>query len=136
MSLKRTGVKEKADLMSLLGNIKTKLATYRLKDYSPPKELSPATLDLEWSALLKAENARSIKINQKIREYVLLNRSLKISQELLTNLISIKETLRRRFADAANEFAMILNTVALEISDMQGDIEVGDRFISGHRYPT
>lgn len=73
MSLKRTWVKEKADLMSLLGNIKTKLATYRLKDYSPPRELSPATLDLEWSALLKAENARSIKINQKIREYVLLN---------------------------------------------------------------
>lgn len=68
MSVKRTWVKEKADLMSLLGNIKTKLATYRLKDYEPPKELSPATLDLEWGALLKAENARSIKINQKIRE--------------------------------------------------------------------
>jgi len=68
MSLKRTWVKEKADLMSLLGNIKTKLATYRLKDYEPPKGLSPATLDIEWGALLKAENARSIKINQKIRE--------------------------------------------------------------------
>ncbi|KAF8443488.1 calponin homology domain-containing protein [Terfezia claveryi] len=103
MSVKRTWVKEKADLMSLLGNIKTKLATYRLKDYEPPKELSPATLDLEWGALLKAENARSIKINQKIRD--------------------IKESLRRRFADAANEFALILNTVALEISDMQSGIE-------------
>ena len=38
-------------------------------------------------------------------------------------IISIKESLRRRFADAANEFALILNTVALEISDMKGDIE-------------
>lgn len=38
---------------------------------------------------------------------------------------SIKETLRRAFAAKANEFALILNTVALEISDMKGDIEVG-----------
>lgn len=44
--------------------------------------------------------------------------------DITNRCISIKEALRRRFADAANEFAMILNTVALEISDMQGDIEV------------
>ena len=56
--------------MSLLGNIKTKLATYRLKDYEPPEEFSPTTLDIEWNTLLKAEAARSTKINQKIREYV------------------------------------------------------------------
>ena len=70
-TLKRTWVREKTELMSLLGNIKTKLATYHLKDYNPPKELSPPALEVEWHALLKAENTRSIKINQKIREYVL-----------------------------------------------------------------
>lgn len=49
--------------------------------------------------------------------------------------ISIKESLRRRFADAANEFALILNTVALEISDMQGDIEVCNSFYKFPLYP-
>lgn len=65
---KRAWVTEKAELVSLLGNIKTKLATYRLKDYEPPKHLTPAVLDSKWSELLKAENKRSRQINQKIRE--------------------------------------------------------------------
>lgn len=67
-SLKRAWVAEKADLVSLLGNIKTKLSTYRLKDYDPPAGLSLANLDLEWKTLLQDENRRSILINEKIRE--------------------------------------------------------------------
>ncbi|KAI5819915.1 calponin homology domain-containing protein [Pyronema omphalodes] len=100
---KRAWVAEKADLMSLLGNIKTKLGTYGLKDYVPPPHLSVPNLDRVWTLLMRAENQRSMTINQKIRE--------------------IKEWLRKQFSTAANEFALCLNTVAMEISGLDGDPE-------------
>ncbi|CCX34270.1 calponin homology domain-containing protein [Pyronema domesticum] len=100
---KRAWVAEKADLMSLLGNIKTKLGTYGLKDYIPPPHLSVPNLDRVWTLLMRAENQRSMTINQKIRE--------------------IKEWLRKQFSTAANEFALCLNTVAMEISGLDGDPE-------------
>lgn len=68
-SSKRSWVAEKAELVSLLGNIKTKLATYRLKDYNPPDHLTLEVLEKEWTALLVAEKKRSTAINEKIREY-------------------------------------------------------------------
>lgn len=65
---KREWVAEKADLVGLLGNIKTKLATYRLHPYDPPEELSIGTLDIVWQKLTEAERARSQVINETIRE--------------------------------------------------------------------
>jgi len=76
-TLKRAWVAEKADLMSLLGNIKTKLGTYGLKDYVPPQHLSLANLDRVWTELMQAENKRSMQINQTIREYVSRARGLR-----------------------------------------------------------
>jgi hypothetical protein len=67
---KRAWVAEKADLMSLLGNIKTKLGTYGLKDYVPPPHLNLPNLDRVWTEFMNAENRRSMEINQKIRERV------------------------------------------------------------------
>ncbi len=65
---KREWVAEKSDLVGLLGNIRTKLSTYRLKPYEPPPELSLENLDHEWSVLMKAERVRSQLINETIRE--------------------------------------------------------------------
>ena len=67
-SQKRKWVAEKSDLVGLLGNIKTKLSTYRLRPYTPPPELSPEALDMAWGGLLKAERERSQIINETIRE--------------------------------------------------------------------
>lgn len=67
---KRTWVAEKSDLVGLLGNIKTKLSTYRLRPYEPPKELSLEALEKAWIGLMKAERERSKIINETIREYV------------------------------------------------------------------
>ena len=120
-SSKRSWVSEKAELVSLLGNIKTKLATYRLKDYDPPDHLTLEVLEKEWNSLLVAEKKRSTLINEKIREYDIYHQSSQNSK--LTNN-SIKEALRRSFADRANEFALILSTVHLEISGLNGDLEV------------
>jgi hypothetical protein len=68
-TFKRKWVAEKSELVSLLGNIKTKLGTYGLKDYEPPAHLNLANLDQVWNTLLQAENKRSMLINQTIREY-------------------------------------------------------------------
>ena len=69
---KRTWVAEKSDLEALLGNIKTKLNTYRLRAYDPPPELRLEVLEREWTALMTGERERSRIINEKIREYALL----------------------------------------------------------------
>lgn len=65
---KREWVAEKSELATLLGNIKTKLGTYRLRPYDPPVEVSLETLDKEWSNLSSAEMARGQLINETIRE--------------------------------------------------------------------
>ncbi|KAJ4392184.1 alpha-actinin [Gnomoniopsis smithogilvyi] len=100
---KRRWVAEKSELATLLGNIKTKLGTYRLKPYEPPVELSLDTLDKEWGSLSSAEMARGQLINETIRD--------------------IKNALRKSFADKANDFAMALNTMQLAISGLEGDVE-------------
>lgn len=100
---KRAWVAEKSDLAGLLGNIKTKLGTYRLNPYNPPEELRLETLDRAWHSLVQAERSRSQVINNTIRD--------------------IKNKLRRDFADKANDFAMALSTISMSISGLEGDIE-------------
>lgn len=65
---KRKWVAEKSDLAALLGNIKTKMSTYRLRPYEPPEDLRLEVLDKEWASLLAAERSRSQIINETIRE--------------------------------------------------------------------
>ncbi|KAK4123633.1 hypothetical protein N657DRAFT_645216 [Parathielavia appendiculata] len=101
--LKREWVAEKSELATLLGNIKTKLGTYRLRPYEPPAELRLEVLDKEWANLTKAEMARGQLINETIRD--------------------IKNALRKSFADKANDFALALNTIQLAISGLEGDVE-------------
>ncbi|KIW70777.1 hypothetical protein PV04_03018 [Phialophora macrospora] len=100
---KRKWVAEKSDLAALLGNIKTKLSTYRLRPYQPPPELRLEVLDQEWGALGTDEHARSKLINETIRD--------------------IKNALRKTFADKANDFALTLNTLSLAVSGLEGDVE-------------
>ncbi|KAG9244671.1 calponin homology domain-containing protein [Calycina marina] len=100
---KREWVAEKSDLAALLGNIKTKMSTYRLSAYEPPPELRLSTLEQEWTVLVKAEVARGQLINETIRD--------------------IKNALRKNFADKANDFALALNTMQLAISGLEGEVE-------------
>jgi Ca2+-binding EF-hand superfamily protein len=95
---KRTKIAEKSDLAGLLGNIKTKLSTYRLSPYEPP-----AALDKAWQGLMQSERDRSQVINNTIRD--------------------IKNNLRRTFADKANDFALALSTISMSISGLEGDVE-------------
>ncbi|OAQ89200.1 alpha-actinin, sarcomeric (f-actin cross linking protein) [Purpureocillium lilacinum] len=101
--LKREWVAEKSDLATLLGNIKTKLGTYRLRPYEPPAELRLEVLEQAWATLAKAEMTRAQLINETIRD--------------------IKNALRKSFADKVNDFAMALNTMQLAISGLDGDVE-------------
>ncbi|KYK60069.1 hypothetical protein DCS_01203 [Drechmeria coniospora] len=100
---KRDWVAEKSDLATLLGNIKTKLGTYRLRPYEPPADVRLDVLEEEWATLAKAEMTRAQVVNETIRD--------------------IKNALRRSFADKANDFAMALNTMQLAISGLDGDVE-------------
>lgn len=65
---KRDWVAEKSELATLLGNIKTKLGTYRLRPYDPPPELSLETMEKDWAGLSQTEMKRAQLINETIRE--------------------------------------------------------------------
>jgi hypothetical protein len=100
---KRKWAAEKSDLAALLGNIKTKLSTYRLRAYEPPAELRLEVCDNDWESLMRDERERSQLINETIRD--------------------IKNALRRTFADKANDFALTLKTLTLAISGLEGEVE-------------
>jgi Ca2+-binding EF-hand superfamily protein len=100
---KRKWVAEKSDLAALLGNIKTKLSTYRLRQYEPPIGLRLDKCDQDWEGLMKEEHERSQLINEAIRD--------------------IKNKLRRSFADKANDFALTLKTLTLAISGLEGEVD-------------
>ena len=65
---KRTWVAERQDLITLFGNVQTKLKTYSLAEYVPPEGLAPADLDEAWQRLLESEAKRSRAINAEIRK--------------------------------------------------------------------
>jgi Ca2+-binding EF-hand superfamily protein len=100
---KRSWVAEKSDLTGLLGNIKTKLGTYRLQPYTPPQDLSLEALDVAWAGLMQDERKRSQIINETIRD--------------------IKEGLRKSFADKANGLALALSTLSVSLSGLEGDVD-------------
>ncbi|KAI0795240.1 calponin homology domain-containing protein [Irpex lacteus] len=100
---KRQWVTEKQDVSQLFGNVQTKLRTYGLREYVPPAGLSLADLEAAWKALLSSEAKRSRAINAEIRE--------------------IKETLRKRFADLANEFEKSISLISSELAAMEGPLE-------------
>ncbi|KAK9449246.1 calponin homology domain-containing protein [Limtongia smithiae] len=100
---KRTWIAEKTEITSMLGNIRTKLSTYGLKEYDPPAGLKLSDLDATWKVLLSAEALRSKKINETIRD--------------------IKEKLRSRFADTANSIASMIDCISLELAEMDGELE-------------
>lgn len=100
---KRTWVTERQDVTTLLGNIQTKLRTYGLREYIPPLGLALSDLDDAWNDLLQSEAKRSRAINAQIRQ--------------------IKESLRKEFADLANDFSQRLHCISLELSGVAGPLE-------------
>ncbi|KAF8478104.1 actinin-like protein [Russula ochroleuca] len=106
---KRAWVTEKQDLATLLGNVQTKLKTYKLRPYVPPPGLALSDIDEAWEILLASEAQRSRAINAQIRE--------------------IQETLRKKFAALADDFRDRLRAVSLELSAVEGPLEEQQRQI-------
>ncbi|KAF0543798.1 actinin-like protein [Gigaspora margarita] len=102
-SEKRVWVSEKSDIDTLLGNIQTKLKTYELQPYHPPTGLTLNDLDKAWQSLLEAEAKRYKAINDKIRE--------------------IKESLRKTFAQSANDFQKSLDSISHSLAELDGNLD-------------
>ncbi|KAG8751399.1 hypothetical protein FRC14_007943 [Serendipita sp. 396] len=100
---KRDWVTERQDLVSLFGNIQTKLRTYGLKPYTPSPEHSPQALESQWQALLAAEAKRSRQINAEIR--------------------SIKDKLQKRFAELADGLELQLRQFSSDLAAIEGPLE-------------
>lgn len=124
-TLKRQWVGQKADLAGLLGNIATKLKTYEMRPYNPPPGLALVVscgpisflqylahqtvrtftqdIDRMWAELLSGEAGRSRSINANIRE--------------------IKEDLRRKYGEAANACERSLQSIAIDLAALDGELE-------------
>ena len=100
---KRVWIAEKRDLDTLLSNITTKLRTYNLKPYSPPKGLELQDINAKWQEYVDCEYARRKAIGTQIRE--------------------IKEKLRVEFSEAANEFERELSQISLALGSLDGDLD-------------
>lgn len=104
LETKRAWVTEKRELDSLLGNINTKLSTYKLKPYIPPNGLTLADLENLWSTLVLKEASRRKEINTQIHQ--------------------IKESLQKEFADLANNFQTKLNQLASSLANLPAELEL------------
>ncbi|KAF8073885.1 actinin-like protein [Lyophyllum atratum] len=100
---KRTWVTERQDVATLFGNVQTKLKTYGLREYVPPPGLALSDLDQAWKGLLASEASRSRAINAQIRQ--------------------IKESLRKKYADLANDFERRLHALSSELTAIEGTLE-------------
>ncbi|GLB38228.1 putative ca2+ insensitive EF hand [Lyophyllum shimeji] len=100
---KRTWVTERQDVATLFGNVQTKLKTYGLREYVPPSGLALSDLDQAWKNLIASEASRSRAINAQIRQ--------------------IKESLRKKYADLANDFERRLHTMSSELTAIEGTLE-------------
>ncbi|KAJ3894239.1 actinin-like protein [Lentinula edodes] len=103
-TIKRAWVTEKQDIATLFGNVQTKLKTYGLREYVPPPNLSLLDVDDAWKVLLASEAQRSRAINAEIRQ--------------------IKETIRKKFAEVANDFEQRLHAISSELTSIDGPLEV------------
>lgn len=65
---KRMWVTERQEVITLFGNVQTKLKTYCLAEYVPPRGLAPGDLEEAWKGLLESEAGRSRAINAEIRK--------------------------------------------------------------------
>lgn len=101
-STKRSWLSEKHELDTLLGNIQTKLNTYKLRPYVPPEGMTLLSVDSKWNTLIKAEAQRRAAINRSLRE--------------------IKQELRLRFANVANSFGKKLTEISSSLSKVDGDL--------------
>ncbi|TPX45442.1 hypothetical protein SeMB42_g02632 [Synchytrium endobioticum] len=100
---KRGWVAEKRDLDTLLGNIQTKLKTYNLAAYVPPAGLGLHDMENAWAHLIRVEGERKQKLTSFIRD--------------------IKESLKKKFATAANQFQVDLEKVSTTLASLEGELE-------------
>ncbi|WWC68409.1 uncharacterized protein I206_102336 [Kwoniella pini CBS 10737] len=99
---KRGYVKERQELAGLYSNIQTKLKTYSLQSWEPASGLRLEDLEKKWQGFLVVETGRSRAINASIRD--------------------IKDSLRKSYARAAEEFVLRLQEIEQAIGALQGSL--------------
>ncbi|OWT40893.1 actin cross-linking [Cryptococcus neoformans] len=99
---KREWVKERQELAALYSNIQTKIKTYSLKTWEPSEGARLEDLEKRWAEFLVSETARSRAINASVRD--------------------IKETLKKKFARAAEDFIHRLQQIEQAIGALAGPL--------------
>ncbi|KAJ3215408.1 hypothetical protein HDU67_000453 [Dinochytrium kinnereticum] len=111
VSTKREWIVEKQEIDSLLGNILTKLKTYKLAPYVPPNGLKPQDIEATWEGFLQSEINRKKSLSAYIRE--------------------TRERMRREFADLANGINSSIKELSKSLAslDGEGDLEEQLRYV-------
>ncbi|KAI8846063.1 calponin homology domain-containing protein [Chytridium lagenaria] len=107
VTTKRDWIVEKQEIDSLLGNILTKLKTYKLSPYVPPDGLKPQDIEASWENFLKEEVGRK--------------------QSLLAFVRESRDRLRRDFAEVANVLNLNFKQIAKSLASVDGDSDLEEQ---------
>ncbi|KAJ3102734.1 hypothetical protein HDU97_000347 [Phlyctochytrium planicorne] len=112
VTLKREWIVEKQEIGSLLGNILTKLKTYKLAPYVPPPGLRPQDIDSVWEGFQQEEVSRKQALSLYIRQ--------------------TRDKMRRDFADVANDAHAKIKDTSKALATLDGgDLEEQLKFVKG-----
>lgn len=139
---KRAWVTEKQDLATLLGNVQTKLKTYKLRPYVPPSGLALSVRNMRGISQIRAHASighrtsvgnpfsfRSPTIKGDQRTDTRVRSSENLVVKVTHSYDRIQETLRKKFAALTDGFRERLRAVSLELSAVEGPLEEQQRQI-------
>lgn len=139
---KRAWVTEKQDLATLLGNVQTKLKTYKLRPYVPPSGLALSVRNMRGISQIRAHTSighrtsvgdpfsfRSPTIKGDQRTDTRVRSSENLVAKVTHSYDRIQETLRKKFAALTDGFRERLRAVSLELSAVEGPLEEQQRQI-------
>ncbi|KAK6841699.1 hypothetical protein PG987_002559 [Apiospora arundinis] len=124
---KREWVAEKSELATLLGNIKTKMATYRLRAYDPPPELRLERGQLINETIRDIKNALRKSFADKANDFALALNTMQVAISGLEGDVEDQLLHVRRLSDNLPPLDAYLKTIeAVDEKCQEANIEEND----------
>ncbi|CED82405.1 actinin-like protein [Phaffia rhodozyma] len=122
---KREWVRERGELRDLLGNVRTKLKTYRMRAWEPEEGLGLQFVDESWNQLLGAEVIYSKSINSRIRQIkdTLMREAARIAQDLQARLHDLERELGALSGELENQKSQASSIQATRLASLQDLLE-------------
>jgi len=122
---RREWIAEQSDLAALLGNIQAKLKVNNLPPYSPPEDITTASLESSFDGLFGAESGHRSSLNQNLRKILddLRKSFASVANPMGDNLTRIRGVLNAGSDASLEDQLATLRQNADELNALSGDLE-------------